>query len=115
MANNMDSFDFGALDSAALDGTLSFLNNYDPTPLPDPSFGDFEGFGEPMMDWPVAETPAWAPLGNADLSGGMTNALTDNSIPGFHLPDPGWDVENQPCQPHQATRVETPLDFGESR
>lgn len=115
MANNMDSFDFGALDSAALDETLSFLNSYDPTLLPDPSFGGFEGLGEPMMNWPVADDSAWVPFGNADLSGGVTNVLTDNSVPGFHLHNPGWDFRNQPCQQHQAIGTETSLDFGESR
>ena len=114
MANNMDSFDFDALDSAALDETLSFLNNYDPTPLPDPSFRDFGVFGEPMMDWPVVEN-ALPRLGNADLSGGMTNALTDNSLPGSHFPNPAWGVQSGPYQQHQAMEAETPLDFGQSR
>jgi hypothetical protein len=113
--NNMDSFDFGALDWATLDETLSFLNNYDSTPLPDPSLEGFAGFGEPMMDWPVVENPAWVPLGNADLSDGMTNALTDSSIPGSHLPSLGWGFENQPCQPQQIMGAETRPNFGESR
>jgi hypothetical protein len=111
----MDSFDFNSLDPVALDETLSFLNDYDPTPLPDLSLAGFGGFGEPVMDWPVFENPAWVPLDNADLSGGVTNALTDNSVPGSHLPDPGWGVDFGHNQPPQVVEAETPLDFGELR
>jgi hypothetical protein len=114
MANNMDSFDFNALDSVALHETLAFLNNYDPPLLPDPSFAGFGDFGEPMMDWPVAENPTWAPFGSVVLSGGVTNALTDSSVPGFHHPNSGREFENQPHQPHHSMRTETPLYFGES-
>jgi hypothetical protein len=116
MANEKDSFDFGAFDWATLDETLSFLNNYDSKPLPDPSREGIAGFGEAMMDWAVVENHARASLGkNADLSDGMTNALTDSSISGSHLPGPGWDFENQPCQPQQIMGAETPPGFGESR
>lgn len=115
MANNMDSFDFDALDSVALDETLAFLNNYDPSLLPDPSFAGFGDFGEPMMDWPVAENPTLAPFGSADLFSGVTNTLTDSSVPGFHFPNPGMGFENQPLQPHHGMGTETPLYFGESR
>jgi hypothetical protein len=114
MASNMDSFDFDALDSATLDETLAFLNNYDPSLLPDPSFAGFGDFGDPMMDWPVAENPAWAPFGSTHVSGSVTNALTDSSVPGFHFPNPGRGVENQPHQPHHRMGTETPLYFSES-
>jgi hypothetical protein len=116
MANNMDSFDFDTLDSAALDETLAFLNNCDPSLRRDPSFAGFEDFGEPMMDWPVTENPTWAPFGSAGLSdGGVTNALTDSSVPGLHYPNSGSAFENQPHQLHHGMGTETPLYFGESR
>jgi hypothetical protein len=93
MANNMQSFDFDTLDPVARDETLSFLNSYDPTLLPDPSYDVFEGFGDPMTDWMSAENHMWDPAGYADLSAGVMNALTD-------IPNPGPGFERQPHQPH---------------
>jgi hypothetical protein len=104
MANNMGSLDFSAPDSAPLDKT-SFLNNCDPTLLPDPSLGSFRGFGEPMMDWPAVENPNWVLLGNAELSSGVTDGLTDSSMPGSHFPNPGWGVQSGPYQQHQQWKL----------
>jgi len=108
MANNMDSFDFDALDSAALDETLSFLNNYHPTSLPDPSLEGFGNFGGPD------ENPSWGPHGNAELAGGVTDALTDSSLLGSTFPNPGWGVQSGPYQQRQTMEAETPLNFDES-
>ncbi len=111
----MDSFDFGALDSTTLDETLSFINAHDPTTLCDPSFADWGNFGEPMMGWLTAKNPVGVPLGNADLSGGMTDAFTDNSVPGSRFPNPGWDVEIGHNQQNHVMGAETLLQSGESR
>lgn len=115
MANNMQSLDFDALDWTALDETVSFLNNLDPTLLPNASSAGFGSFDEPTMDWPTVENHGWDPLGNADLSGRVTDPLTDCSLPGFHLPSPGSGFENQPYQPQYGMGPGPPLSFGESR
>lgn len=118
MANDMQSFDFNALDSSALDETLTFLNSHDPSSLlPDPSLAGFDGFAEPMMDWLAAENPVWGPLANGNSPGGVTNALTDNSLlGGFQFSDPGCSgVENHPRGPYHSGSAAIPFDFGESR
>jgi len=113
MANNMDSFDFDALDSAALDETLSFPNNYHPTSLPDPSLGGFGNFGGPMMHWRADENPSWGLHSNAELAGGVTD-VTDSSLLGSTFPNPGWGVQSGPYQQHQTMEAETSLNFDES-
>lgn len=94
-ASAMDSFNFDALDSAALDETLSFLNDYDPSTLPDASFTGFENFGQPMMGWPLDQANIWPPLGDADLSNGGMDALTDTSTLGFQVPGHNHNLGNQ--------------------
>jgi hypothetical protein len=115
----MDSFDFNSLDSTTRDQTLEFLDNYDPTPLPDLAPAELGTFDWSMVDWSLTENPTWDSLGNslgnADLSGVISNALTDTSLQGSYLPDPGWVVENAPHQQPQVMGTAVPGEADELR
>jgi hypothetical protein len=111
----MDSFNFDSLDSTTRDQTLAFLNNYNPTPLPDSAPAELETVDWSMSDWSLTENPTWDLHSNADLAGGMSNTLTDNSFPGSFLPGPGWGIENMSPHPDQVMGAAESFEDGKLR
>jgi hypothetical protein len=102
MANNMESFNFDALDWQALDETLSFLNSWDPSVLPDPVRAGSGDFQVPMIDGTGALNEAAASFGNDNPSPCVTDSLTDNAFLGPNPFDHAWNMENclTGVQPH---------------
>ena len=108
----MESFDFNALDSEALDQTLAFLNAYNIAPSLDPIINDFEPFNEPAMQWPLADNLHWSSLINADSCNVLPNSLTDDFVPGADFSGLEYSLQDWARQPHQ---VMSPEAIGQSR